>query len=443
MKISRRAALLGGLAAKSATRAPNIVLILADDLGSADLGCYGATELKTPHIDSLARDGVRFSNAYCNAPECTPSRCALLTGRYQQRVGGLECAIGLGNVGRYDEAIWLAERGELGLPGSETTLATILKRRGYQTALFGKWHLGYLDMFSPNRHGFDESWGILGGGADYFRSTEQDGAMVLRHNGQEAKSNGYLTDEIGKRAVDWIAKRNARKPFFLYVPFNAPHSPFQTRDDAGKTPVQWNGANRAAYLKMTEAMDDQVGGILRAIDESKERDNTIVLFMSDNGAPASGSNVPYRGSKSSVWEGGIRMPLLIRWPGHLRAGSNCAQVTLMMDVTATLAAAVGGQPAKDRPFDGKNLLAQWKGAAAVPRTVFWRYKRAGNRRKAARDRDWKLVWENGKESLYDLKTDPGEKADLLAREPKIGSNLRAKLAAWEREVTAPRLKEFR
>lgn len=440
--ISRRTALLGGLAAKAASRTPNIVLILADDLGSADLGCYGATELKTPNIDSLARDGVRFSNAYCNAPECTPSRCALLTGRYQQRVGGLECAIGLGNVGRYDEAEWLAGRGELGLPETETTIAKILKQRGYQTALFGKWHLGYLDKFSPNRHGFDEFWGILGGGADYFRYTEQDGAMVLRHNGKEAQSNGYLTDEIGKRAADWIGKRNTQKPFFLYVPFNAPHSPFQTRDDAGKTPVQWNGSNRQAYLRMIETMDEQIGGILRAIDGSKQRENTIVLFMSDNGAPAGGSNAPYRGSKSSVWEGGIRMPLLIRWPGHLRAGSNCSQVTLMMDVTATLAAAVGGQPAKGRPFDGRNLLAQWKGAAPVPRTVFWRYKRAENRRKAARDGDWKLVSENGKEALYDLKTDPGEKTDLLTREPKIGAGLRAKLEAWEREVAAPRLKDF-
>jgi N-acetylgalactosamine-6-sulfatase len=357
--ISRRTALLGSLTATAATRRPNIVLILADDLGSADLGCYGSKDLKTPSIDSLARDGVRFTNAYCNAPECTPSRCALLTGRYQQRVGGLECAIGLGNVGRYDEAIWLAGRGELGLPETETTLAKILKGRGYQTALFGKWHLGYLDKFSPNRHGFDEFWGILGGGADYFKATEQDGAMVLRHNGKEAKLEGYLTDEIGKRAAAWIANRDRRKPFFLYVPFNAPHAPFQTREDAGKPPVQWGGSNRPAYLRMIETMDEQVGGILRAIDEAKERDNTIVIFLSDNGAPAGGSNAPYRGSKSTVWEGGIRMPLLVRWPGHLRAGSNCAQVTLKMDVTATLAAAVGGQPDKSRPFDGKNLLAQW------------------------------------------------------------------------------------
>lgn len=441
--ISRRQVLMGGLSASAATRTPNIVLILADDLGSADLGCYGASDLRTPHIDSLARDGARFTNAYCNAPECTPSRCALLTGRYQQRVGGLECAIGLGNVGRYDEAEWLAARGELGLPDSETTLPKILKQLGYETAMFGKWHLGYLDKFSPNRHGFDEFWGILGGGADYFRYTEQDGAMVLRHNGAEAESNGYLTDEIGKRAAAWIAKRNVRKPFFLYVPFNAPHAPFQTREDAGKSPVQWNGSNRAAYLRMTETMDEQVGVILRTIDDAKERENTIVLFMSDNGAPAGGSNAPYRGSKSSVWEGGIRMPLLIRWPGHLRAGSNCAQVTLMMDVTATLVTAVGGQPAKDRPFDGKNLLAQWKGATPVPRTVFWRYKRAENRRKAVRDGDWKLVSENGQESLHDLKTDPGEKTDVLAKKPKIARSLRTKLAEWEKDVSAPRLKDFR
>jgi arylsulfatase A-like enzyme len=237
-------AAMGG-AAWAQTGPPNIVLLLADDLGSADLSCFGATELRTPHIDSLARDGVRFTQAYANAPECTPSRCALLTGRYQQRVGGLECAIGLGNVGRYDEAVWLEKRGELGLPGSETTIAGLLRARGYATALIGKWHLGYLDKFLPNRHGFDEFFGILGGAADYFRYTEEDGAMTLRHNGKEAAAKGYLTDLIGDKSVEWLARRRAGQPFFLYVPFNAPHNPFQTHEDAEETPVQWRGASRS------------------------------------------------------------------------------------------------------------------------------------------------------------------------------------------------------
>ena len=419
---------------------PNIVLILADDLGSADLSCYGSKDLRTPAIDSLAAAGLRFRQAYANAPECTPSRCALLTGRYQQRVGGLECAIGLGNVGRYDEAVWLQKRGELGLPASESTLPKLLKARGYDTAIFGKWHLGYLDKFGPNRHGFDEFFGILGGAADYFRYTEEDKAMVLRHNGKPVQTNGYLTDLVGQNALKWLKKRTNKKPFFLYVPFSAPHSPFQTREDETKAGVQWRGANRPALLKMIEQMDEQVGAILRQIDEMGARENTIVLFMSDNGAPAGGSNAPLRGAKSSVYEGGIRMPLLVRWPGVLAPGSLTDQVTLMMDVTATLAGAAGVAGAK---FDGLDLRAEWRGERPLrKRTVFWRYKREKNRRKAVRDGDWKLVSDTGKESLFNLSTDPLEKENLSESNPAVAARLRGLLADWEKATAALRLSDF-
>ena len=419
---------------------PNIVLILADDLGSADLSCYGSKELRTPAIDSLAVAGLRFRQAYANAPECTPSRCALLTGRYQQRVGGLECAIGLGNVGRYDEAVWLQERGELGLPASESTLPKLLKARGYDTAIFGKWHLGYLDKFGPNRHGFDEFFGILGGAADYFRYTEEDKAMVLRHNGKPVQTNGYLTDLVGQNALNWLKKRTNKTPFFLYVPFSAPHSPFQAREDAAKAEVQWRGANRPTLLKMIEQMDEQVGAILRQIDEMGARENTIVLFMSDNGASAGGSNAPLRGAKSSVYEGGIRMPLLVRWPGVLAPGSLTDQVTLMMDVTATLAGAAGVAGAK---FDGLDLRAEWRGERPLrKRTVFWRYKREKNQRKAVRDGDWKLVSDTGKESLFNLSTDPLEKENLSESNPAVAARLRGLLADWEKATAAPRLRAF-
>ncbi|MFN0100755.1 MAG: sulfatase-like hydrolase/transferase [Bryobacteraceae bacterium] len=426
--------------AAGAKAPPNIVLILADDLGSADLSCYGSNDLRTPSIDSLAADGLRFRQAYANAPECTPSRCALLTGRYQQRVGGLECAIGLGNVGRYDEAVWLQERGELGLPTTTVTLPKLLKGKGYESAIFGKWHLGYLDGFGPNGHGFDEFFGILGGAADYFRYTEEDKAMVLRHNGKPVEAHGYLTDLVGQRAIEWLKKRSKNKPFFLYLPFTSPHSPFQTREDEAKTEVQWRGANRPAVLKMIEQMDERVGAILRQIDEMGERDNTIVLFMSDNGAPAGGSNAPLRGNKSQVFEGGIRMPLLIRWPGVLAPGTTTDQVTLMMDVTATLAAAAGVAGAK---FDGLDLRAEWRGGRPVrERTVFWRYKRAKNRRKAVRDGDWKLVSDNGNESLFNLRADREEKNDLMGSNPAKAARLRGLLAQWEKEVAAPRLRAF-
>lgn len=419
---------------------PNIVLILADDLGSADLSCYGAKDLRTPAVDSIAAQGLRFRQAYCNAPECTPSRCGLLTGRYQQRVGGLECAIGLGNVGRYDEAVWLQKRDELGLPASVPTLPKLLKAQGYETALVGKWHLGYLDKFSPNRHGFDEFFGILGGAADYFHYTEEDNAMILRHNGKSVDTRGYLTDLIGQKASEWLKKRTKSAPFFLYLPFNAPHSPFQAREDEAKTPVQWKGSNRPTLLKMIEQMDEQVGVILKQIDAIGARENTIVLFMSDNGAPAGGSNAPLRGGKSQVWEGGIRMPLAIRWPGVLKPGTVTDQVTIMMDLTATLAAAAGVTGAT---FDGMNLLREWQGAAPIrKRTLYWRYKRMENRRKAVRDGDWKLVSENGKEFLFHLGEDPRERNDLLAAKPEEAARLRDLLAAWEKEVEAPRLKDF-
>ncbi|MBL8242072.1 MAG: sulfatase-like hydrolase/transferase [Bryobacterales bacterium] len=439
--MKRRDFLFSLAAAPAARRRPNIVLILADDLGSADLSCYGSKDLRTPAIDSIAAGGLRFRQAYANAPECSPSRCALLTGRYQQRVGGLECAIGLANVGRYDEAVWLQERGELGLPTTEMTLPKLLKKQGYSTAIFGKWHLGYHDKFGPNGHGFDEFFGILGGAADYFKYTEQDGAMVLRHNAKSVHLSGYLTDLVGENASKWLQKRTKNTPFFLYVPFTAPHNPFQTREDEAKPLAQWNGANRPAILKMIEQMDERIGGILRQIDAMGERENTIVLFMSDNGAPVGGSNAPLRGGKSQVYEGGIRMPLVIRWPGVLAPGSTTDQVTLMMDVTATLAAAAGVTGAK---FDGINLLGEWRGERPVrKRTVFWRYKREKNRRKAVRDGDWKLVSNNGKEELFDLRADPEEKEDRIGARPEEAARLRQLLAGWEKATAAPRLREFK
>lgn len=439
----RRRDFLISLAAAAKPR-PNIVLILADDQGSADLSCYGSAEARTPAIDTLAADGMRFLQAYANAPECTPSRCALLTGRYQQRVGGLECAIGLGGVGRYDEAEWLAKRGELGLPASEETLPKLLKQQGYATALFGKWHLGYSEEFGPNRHGFDEAWGILGGAADYFAYTEEappgeKPPNVLHHNGKPTTADGYFTDLVTERALDWLRRRKPGQPFFLYVPYTAPHNPFQTREDKGQSEVQWRGANRPAILRMIAQLDQGVGAILKQLKEMGADKDTIVLYMSDNGAPAGGSNAPLRGGKSQVWEGGIRMPLLIRWPGVLPAGATTRQVTLMMDLTSTLAAAAG---VKGR-FDGQNLLAEWKADRPMrERTVFWRYKRAENRRKAVRKGVWKYVSENGTESLYHLQDDPSEKNNLLAKEPGKAAELRELVARWERDVAAPRLKAF-
>lgn len=420
-------------------RLPNIVLLLADDLGSADLSSYGATDIRTPHIDSLGEQGVRFTRCYANAPECTPSRAALLTGRYQQRFGGLECAIGVGDVGRYDEAEWLAARGELGLPATEATLARLLAARGYDTACFGKWHLGYRDQFSPNRHGFQEYFGILGGNADYFRHTEESGDRVMRHNGKPVEREGYLTDLIGASAVEWLKKRS-RNPFFLYVPFNAPHSPFQSHRIREIPPGAWNKGDRKTYAEMVEAMDAQVGVILAQLDRMGAAVNTWVIFLSDNGGAGVGSNRPLRGSKSTVWEGGIRTPCLMRWPGRFRPRSETAQVSLMMDITASILAAAGERP---KGLDGVDLLDAWRGQAALkPRTVFFRYRRGANTRKAVRHGEWKLVSDNGREELHHLAEDENEKQDRLSAEAAVRQDLRKRLADWERDVRAPRLNEF-
>jgi len=437
--MTRRAFLASPTLLAAANAPPNIVLILADDLGSADLSSYGSNDIRTPHIGSIAQQGVRFSQAYCNAPECTPSRTALLTGRYQQRVGGMECALGVGNVGRYDEAIWLRERNQMGLPASETTIGQLLKRRGYDTAITGKWHLGYAPEFRPNLHGFDHAFGIQGGNADYFKHVEENGENVLYENGKPVTREGYLTDLIGDEAVRWLRRRGT-KPFFLYMPFTAPHSPYQSHRvrEAGPNP---NRGDRRTYIEMVEAMDKQVGAILTQLNEMNAAQNTWVIFLSDNGGTGVGSNKPFRGAKSSTWEGGIRTPCMMRWPGVFSAGSQTNQVTLMFDLTASIIAAAGIKP--PRKLDGEDLLAEWQGKRPVkPRTVFWRYRRQENTRKAVRHGDWKLVDDNGKQELHHLADDPYEQRDQLETQPRITAELRARLAAWEKDVRSPRLKEF-
>ncbi len=441
--ISRRLFLASAAAAAlPQQRSPNFVLIVADDLGYGDLSSYGCPDIRTPAIDSIGKQGVRFAQFYSNAPECTPSRAALLTGRYQHRVGGLECAIGVGNVGRYDEAEWLARRGELGLPETETSLAQVLKQGGYDTACFGKWHLGYLDKFSPNRHGFDEYLGILGGNADYFHHTEPDGAHMLRQNGKPVHRDGeYVTEIIGKEAVRWLKARGS-KPFFLYLPFTAPHDPYQGPRDANVPREKAPPRDRRVYASMVEAMDQQVAAVLAALDRLPGAENTLVMFMSDNGGTMTGRNAPFRGNKSTCWEGGIRVPLMVRWPARLPKGVESPQVAMGMDLMPTMLAAAGIRP--PRPVDGMDLLPLLGGVRRPPqpRTLFWRYRRMQNVRKAVLEGSMKYVIDNGAEEMHDITKDPQERENLLAAQPKTASALRAKLAGWEREVIAPRMAQF-
>jgi N-acetylgalactosamine-6-sulfatase len=421
---------------------PNFLFILADDMGSADLGCYGCPDIKTPNLDALARRGVRFTRAYANAPECSPTRTALMTGRYQQRVGGLECAIGVGNVGRYDEAEWLASKGQLGLPATETSIARMLKTAGYDTACAGKWHLGYDARFSANAHGFDEYFGILGGNADYYKHTEEDGTNVLSHNGKPVQREGYLTDLIADHAIGWLKKRTAARPFFLYVPFNAPHTPLQAPGDGPvKDTAKWNEGTRETYAKMVEHMDRRIGDLLNQLESMEQAGDTMVVFMSDNGGFNRSRNTPLRAGKSTCWEGGIRVPCLASWRGRIPEGKTTEQVTLTMDMSATMIAAAGIKPR--RPLDGIDLMPQITGETKpVKRTVFWSYKRAQTRRWAAREGDWKYVIDNGVEALHNLADDEREQRDLMAAEPVRARRLKDLLASWRRDTAAPRLAGF-
>jgi arylsulfatase A-like enzyme len=425
---------------------PNIVLLLADDLGYRDLGCYGVADIRTPVIDWLAARGVRFTQFYAST-QCTPTRAALLTGRYEQRIGGLECAIGVGNVGRYDDAIRLRETNDLGLPADEPTLARLLKKAGYATAITGKWHLGYEDKFSPNAHGFDYAFYFLGGEMDYFHYTERETPddSMIRLNGKPVKRDGYFTDLMTDEAEKFIVK-NRERPFFLYVPFLTPHAPFQGPDDRLPEPLPadsplWSQgrAPRAVYTAMVESLDQAVGRILDTLEHHGLTDRTLVIFMSDNGGTGSARPTGLRGNKGTTFEGGIRVPCIARWPGVLPEGMTTTQVGITMDLTASILRAAGAKPPAGPSLDGIDILARIaEGRPENSRTLFWRVRRGQTVRWAARDGDLKYVSVNSdgnfEEWLFDLSRDPGEQNDLRSQQAADLKRLKGLLAEWENEV---------
>jgi len=428
--------------------APNIVFILADDMGYADIGCYGAPDAKTPHIDGLAAQGVSFSNIYAMGPECTPSRTAFLTGRYPQRAGGLECAIGTGNVGRYDEAIKLAETKDLGLPKKLAVLAPALKTAGYRNAVFGKWHLGYEDKFSPLEQGFDEFTGFLGGNVDYFHHVELSDLEVYLKGRKPIDREGYTTDLITKDAVDFLKRQQTERsaqPFFLYLPHAAPHFPFQApnADPALPTTEEWTKGTRVNYVAMLGSLDDSVGAVLKALEDNGQADNTVVVFASDHGAMAPGLNTPWRDFKGTLFDGGIRVPLIVRWPGTIKPGQKSAQVGTLMDLTASFIRIAGATVADGQPLDGMDLIDHVeRGAADKPRTLYWRSRRGDKTWWAIRDGDMKYVrkqvGEDIEQWLFDLKADPGEATDLFEKDKKAARPLRRKLRRWEKGLTVMR-----
>jgi len=426
----------------AATRRPNILLILSDDQGYSDLGCYGGPDLKTPVLDRLAEQGVRFTQYYASAPECTPTRTALMTGRYQHRVGGLECAIGTTNVGRYDDAIRLANKRDLGLPVAETSIARMVKDAGYATAVYGKWHLGYERKFLPRRHGFDHFVGILGGHCDYFHYCEVTGAVTLYEDDHPIKRDEYMTDLITNESVKFLERQHGSKPFFLYVAYTAPHSPYQGPNDRKPSRVpkdQWGKGTRGQYVELVEYMDRSIGRILKALDDKGLADDTVVIFASDNGANKKGRNLPFRGHKSTLYEGGIRVPAIARWPGVLPRGAVCDQPCITFDLSKSIVRIAGARVPKGRQFDGIDILRHVEqGRPTYTRTLFWRARRGVRTWRAVRDGNLKyLLRQDGErvqEWVFDLAADPSEQHDLLAARPADTRRLKGLLADWETEV---------
>ncbi len=443
---------IGFLSSESVVGQPNIIFIVADDMGYADISSFGGTDLETPHIDRLASEGIRFTNIYAMGPECTPSRVSFLTGRYPQRVGGMECAIGTGNVGRYDDAIRLAEENDLGLPSSDATLAPALKAAGYHNAVFGKWHLGYEPKFSPLDQGFDEFVGFLGGNVDYFRHRELSDIEVYYSDRAPITRDGYTTDLIAEDAMTFLSEREKtpEKPFFLYLPHAAPHFPFQAPgDDDGGLPSEeeWTAGTRETYIKMMRSLDDTVGLVLEKLKTSGLAENTLVVFASDHGAMKPGSNSPWRDFKGTLFEGGIRVPLIVRWPGRIEPGTTSEQVGSLMDLTHSFIT-IAGAALPDAPLDGHDLIGHAiSGEPDYPRDLHWRARRGDRTWWAIRSDTWKLVRriEDGAtdEWLFDLKADPTETTNLLDEAVSDTTaeqleQLREAQSAWAEQVQPKR-----
>ena len=431
-------------AASAAAARPNIIFILADDLGYGDLGCMGATDIKTPHLDRLAAEGVKFTDFYANAPVCTPTRTGFMTGRWQQRVG-LEFAFGYQvEQSRRVGGAWVPEPDihALGLPLGEVTVADRLKAAGYATGAFGKWHLGYRDEYNPTKRGFDEYFGELLGHADYYQHKYYDGTPALREGMTPVKRDGYFTDLVNERAVKFI-RDHAQHPFFLYVPHLAVHGPFQP-PDAPATPFVTKETmlhgSRAIYAAMVERIDRGVGEILAELDRQGIAENTLVVFSSDNGGERWSRNAPLFHHKATLWEGGIRVPCLMRWPARLPRGNITAQPAITMDLHATFLAVAGVAAPTAKPLDGLDLLPLLTapaGAALRERTFFWRIDRSNRKQRAIREGQWKYLNDgNTMDLLFDLAADIGERTNLNSRHPEITERLKKKLAAWEAEMDA-------
>ena len=408
---------------------PNIIFIVADDLGFADLGCYGGRPAQfgpvSPVLDRLADNGLKFTQGYSNAPVCSPTRFALMTGRYQYRLRGAA-----------EEPINSKSRGSttLGLPPEHPTLPSLLKAGGYRTALIGKWHLGYPPSFSPLRSGYEEFFGPMSGGVDYFTHCSSTGAHDLYVGDAEQREEGYLTDLISRRSVDYVDRMAAQDaPFFLSVHYTAPHWPWETRDDAAlaeevkKNLFHLHGGNIHTYRRMIHHMDEGIGWIMDALRRHGLAENTLVVFTSDNGGERFSDNWPLVGGKMDLTEGGIRVPWIAHWPAVIAPGTVSEQLCMTMDWSATMLEAAGVAADPAHPLDGVSLMSVLRQPSqAFPRPLHWRMNHRGQR--AMREGNWKYLRVDEFDYLFNIPADERERANLAAREPQ---RLAAMRAAWE------------
>lgn len=419
------------LRARDQGRAPSFLFIMADDLGYADLSCYGRQEYRTPVLDGLAAEGMRFTHGYANSAVCSPTRVALITGRYQYRLRvGLEEPLG---------------RPDLGLPPDHPTLASLLRAAGYHTALLGKWHLGLLPDYGPLQSGYHQFWGLRGGGVDYF-THKANGQSDLWDGDVPVEEVGYLTDLLADRAIGYLEARanEPGRPFLASLHFTSPHWPWQANDEAGRAEsariaagdvvpgqidiTHYDGGTMDTYAGMVTNLDANIGRILARLDELGLADNTVVVFTSDNGGERFSKTWPFTGIKTELLEGGTRVPFIVRWPGLTAPGSLSEVPAMSMDILPTFLAAAGAAPDPAHVPDGIDLRPALAGHALPDRPLFWRY--GARDQKAARLGRYKYLSIDGEEFLFDIIADPLERANLKRRRPEVFAQLKAAFASW-------------
>lgn len=428
-------------AADRSARKPNLIIILTDDQGYHDVGFNGCKDIPTPNLDSIAANGVRFSNGYVSYSVCSPSRAGLLTGRYEQRFG------------HERNPRFQPDNPQSGLPLSEATLADVLGKVGYQSGIIGKWHLGAHPDLHPLKRGFNEFFGMLGGGHRYFpeeltikdtndaRNEADSYRLWILRNNTPVKTTRYLTDEFSDEAVRFVT-RHKEDPFFLFLAYNAPHGPLQATERYLSRFSGIKNPKRRTYAAMVSAVDDGVGRLLAKLRELGIENNTLIFYLSDNGGPidANGSNNdPLRGSKGSPWEGGWRVPFAARWPGVLPKGRVYDQPVISLDIFATIAALAKAPLDPARPLDGVNLIPYLTGSqSGVPHdTIYLRMYDKGAF--AVRSGDLKLVipQRDSSPKLYDLRRDIGESADIAAKDPAALNELEKRRVEWNRQLVEP------